>query len=137
MGLIGSLAIALLVIAGCTEGGKNKCLADSTAPPSSCAPTSEAPPRPTYQTIEKSLDANGYSRTTKVGAYPATWTKEDTTVVVGKDLSGSVEVAFPQGKVRCTHLGSAPSGPNPLELANDLKAKGFGLARTTFGCAGL
>lgn len=129
--------VALLLISGCTGGRKNKCLADSTAPPSSCAPTPEASPHPTFQTIEKNLEANGYSRTTKVSDYPATWTKEDTTIVVGKDLSGSVEVVFPQGTVHCAHLGSAPSGPNPLELANDLKAKGFGVAQTTLGCTGL
>ena len=141
MGLIG-MVVAGLLVTGCTGGAtKTKCRADSASPPpSSCIPiaheTTES--RPTFQTIEKDLEAHEYSRTTGAGIYPASWTKDDTTVVVDKDLTGSVEVIFPnQGKVRCTHLGGEPSGPNPQRLASELKAKGFGLARTTLGCSGL
>lgn len=135
-GLIGSLVVAALLLAGCIGGGrKADCPASGTNPPSCTPTTSETgEARPTFQSIEKALAAEGYSRTTSEGVYPASWVKDDTAVAVGKDLTGSVEVTFAEGKVRCAHLGGEPSGPNPLRLANDLKSKGFGLARTTFGC---
>lgn len=142
MGLIGSVVVAGLLVTGCIGGAtKTKCQADSVSPPpSSCAPTTTETDgaHPTFQTIEKDLEAHGYSRTTDAGIYPASWTKDDTTVVVDKDLRGSVEVNFPgQGKVHCTHLGGEPSGPNPERLASELKARGFGLARNIHGCAGI
>lgn len=136
MGLIGTLTIAVLVIAGCRGASKSDCLASSTVPPSCASVTPDTnQPHPTIQSIEDELKAEGYARTTQPGTRPASWVKEDTVVTVGQDLSGSVEVTFPQGKVRCNHLGAEPSGPSPLRLANDLKSKGFGLAKTTFGCA--